>query len=245
MKYTWINKPSFKKMSFSHFWEYYKFHAIFGLFALILVVSLIYSIATNKSADLTIQIIGNPPVQEAVVEPLFQYELGEIVKDANNDNKAKIDVTVKNLDSFHLSETDDQSGAMKIIEWDNKPSDADYMLIEKITTDLTAGEPALYIIDGDIMQVYMTQGVFAELEEIEVSESTEAIVGESELDKGKTHIYGYSLKNNRLLKNFNIDTEKRYIGVRVLNSMQENNPEAQMNYQNAMNALMVILSFNE
>ena len=245
MKHTWINKPKFKKMSLSHFWEYYKFHAIFGVFAIVLIVCLIYSIATNKSDDLTIHIIGNPSVQEVAVEPLFQEELKGIVKDANRDGTIKIDVTTKNLSSFHLSEEDDQTTPMKIIEWDNEPTDADIMMVEKITTDLTAGEPALYIIDGDIMQVYMTQGVFAELEGFEVSESTEAITGESELDKGKMHTYGYSLKGNRLLESFGIDTTKRYIGVRVINSMQENNLEAQLNYKNAINALMVILSFNE
>lgn len=245
MKHTWINKPKFQKMSFSHFWEYYKFHAIFGIFAIVLIICLIYSIATNKADDLTIQIIGNPSVQEIAVEPMFQKELEAIVKDANRDGKIKIDVTTKNLSSFHLSEEDDQSTPMKIIEWDNEPTDADIMMVEKITTDLTAGEPALYIIDGDIMQVYMTQGVFAELEGFEVSPSTEAISGESELDKGKTHIYGYSLKGNRLLESFGIDTTKRYIGVRVINSMQENNLEANINYQNAVNALMLILSFNE
>lgn len=239
MKTTWINKPTFKKMSWSHFWEYYKFHAIFGLFAFILLISLIVSIATNEPADLTVQIVGNPSVPEVIAEAALNDEVVPLLKSIDNDKKFKVDAVIQSLAPYHLSD-DDQSGAMKIIEWDEKPSDADVMLVERITLDLTAGDPSLYIIDGDIMQVYMGQGVFEPLESLNFK--GDVIEGESELDPGVTHTYGLSLKDNGFMKRMGLDGEKKYIAVRVINDMQKNNKKMNINFENAMTALKYIIS---
>lgn len=239
MKTTWINKPTFKKMSWSHFWEYYKFHAIFGLFALILLISLLWTVFTKETTDLTVQVIGNPSIAEDMVETAFEIEVSPLLKSADNDDEFKIDAVVMSLAPYHLSK-DDQSGAMKIIEWDQKPSDADVMLIERITLDLTAGEPSLYIIDGGIMQVYMSQGVFEPLENLGFEGET--IEGESELDPGVTHTYGLSLKGNKFMERMGLDCENKYIGVRVINEMQKNNKTANINFDNAMTALKYIIS---
>ena len=239
MKTTWINKPTFQKMSWSHFWEYYKFHAIFGLFALILLISLIFSIVTNEPADLTVQFIGNPSVPEVVAETALAEEVMPLLKSVDNDKKFKIDAVIQSLAPYHLSD-DDQSGAMKIIEWDEKPSEADVMLIERITLDLTTGEPSLYIIDGDIMQVYMGQGVFEPLESLGFE--GDVIEGESELDPGVTHTFGLSLKDNAFMKRLGLDGERKYIAVRVVNEMQKHNKKMNINFENAMTALKYIIS---
>lgn len=243
MKTTWINKPQFKKMTWSHFWEYYKFHTIFGIFAVIIVVSIIYSIATNEPTDLTVHIIGNPTTEEYLAEDVFLDELNGKIKSVDGDDEIKIDAIVKSLAPYHLS-ADDQSGAMKIIEWDEKPKDADVMLIEKITVDLTAGEPALYIIDGDIMQVYMSQGVFAPLEVFGLKTNADTIVGESELDPGNTHIFGYSLKGNTLMEKMKLNTDNKYIAIRVINDIQKNNSDMAVNYDNAVVAFKEIMKYN-
>ncbi len=243
MKHSLINKPHFEKMTWSHFWDYYKFHVIFGIFSLFLIGTIIYSVLSNKSPDLTIHFIGSPPVQENTVEPLLEVEFKEQIEDANQDGTIKIDVLVKNLSTFHLSEEDKQDGGIKIIEWDNEPTDADLLYIEKITLDLTTGEPALYIIDKGIMEVYMTQGVFAPLESINLPGSADTITGESELDPGYTHTYGISLANNAFMQKLGIDAQNKYIGVRVINEGQEDDETMRKNYENAMCALKYILEY--
>lgn len=239
MKTTWINKPAFKKMSWSHFWEYYKFHAIFGVFAFILLISLLFTIFTRETCDLTVQVIGNPSIVEGLAEAAFMEEISPLLKSVDGDDKFKIDAVIQSLAPYHLSD-DDQSGSIKIIEWDNKPSDADMMLIEKITLDLTTGDPALYIIDGDIMQVYMGQGVFEPLEHLNFK--GEVIEGESELDPGVIHTYGISLKGNKFLERMGLDGERKYIAVRVINEMQKGSKTMQANFDNAMTALKYIIS---
>lgn len=239
MKTTWINKPQFKKMSWSHFWEYYKFHAIFGLFALILLISLLVTVLTRETTDLTVQVIGNPSIVDSMVETAFMEEVSPLLKSVDGDDEYKIDAVVMSLAPYHLS-ADDQSGAMKIIEWEQKPTDADVMLVERITLDLTAGDPSLYIIDGDIMQVYMGQGVFEPLEHLGFE--GDVIEGESELEPGVKHTYGLSLKGNKFMERMGLDSERKYIGIRVINDLQKNNKEMQMNFDNAMTALKYIIN---
>lgn len=239
MKTTWINKPKFEKMTWSHFWEYYKFHAIFGLFAAILLISLLVTIFTRETTDLTVHIIGNPSIVEDLAEATFEQEVVPHLKSVDGDDEFKVDAVIQSLAPYHLS-NDDQSGDMKIIEWDQKPSEADMMLVERITLDLTTGEPSLYIIDGDIMQVYMGQGVFYPLEDLGFEGET--IEGESELEPGVTHTFGLSLKGNKFMERMGLDCERKYIAVRVINEMQKNNKTMQMNFDNAMAALKYIIS---
>lgn len=242
MKHSWLNKPHFEKMTWSHFWEYYKFHTIFGIFALVLIITLIYSMLSNKEPDITVQIVGSSVISQEKVEPKFEEALKSVVTDANGDGAIVTDVIVKNISSYHPAE-DKAAEGVKIIEWDNEPTNADRMMIEKITLDLTTGEPALYIIDGSIMEVYMGQGVFAELESLDLPKDAAVIEGESELAPGKTHIYGVSLKDNAFLKAVGIDSTDKYIGVRVVNAGQEKDEALKNNYKNAMAALKYILNY--
>ena len=239
MKHSWLNKPHFEKMTWSHFWEYYKFHTIFGI---LLIITLIYSMLSNKEPDITVQIVGSSVISQEKVEPKFEEALKSVVTDANGDSAIVTDVIVKNISSYHPAE-DKAAEGVKIIEWDNEPTNADRMMIEKITLDLTTGEPALYIIDGSIMEVYMGQGVFAELESLDLPKDAAVIEGESELAPGKTHIYGVSLKDNAFLKAVGIDSTDKYIGVRVVNAGQEKDETLKNNYKNAMAALKYILNY--
>ena len=239
MKRTYFNKPHFKKMSARDFWYYYKFHLIAVLFGIILICWLIWDINSAVSPDLLVNYIGWPTISHDIESQMEdQLTSASVLKDVNSDGNIKMDLVSMVIPKFHL-DMSTQGDPMQYIEWENKPDDQDAMLMQKIALEMTVGDPALLIMDEGVAQLFLTEGVFVNLDEI--STNHEVISGSTKLDESP-HQYAIKVEGNRFLENLGFDTQGKYLAVKTISMDQENKPDQAQMLQQAKETVVYLLA---
>lgn len=244
MKHTWFNKPKFEKMSWANFWYYYKFHVLFGIFALIVLTSFIISIFTKDKVDLYIHFVGNPPVHQNHVEDGLNHYISPNLKDIHNNGEILIMPLTKNFATEFKVIEHQEGEIMDELEFETT-NDADVSVIDSVMLDITVAEPALYITNDIFVRLRMEEGVFTSLDTLGLEyDNKNVVTGISERDPGKKHVFAISVEGNTLLEKCNVDTTNKYIAVRVVLNDQKGNPEYEGMYKNAILALKHILKYN-
>lgn len=124
-----ILAPMSQKERIEYIWEYYKFHIIGTIVAIILLISFISSIGEKKDVVLNMTIIGQGVNTEGVVQ--IQEQLNdELVKD-----KADEEVSVQHL-TYNKSSMDEASRAG----------------IQKLSAEITLGNIDLMIVEKELFE---------------------------------------------------------------------------------------------
>jgi hypothetical protein len=122
------------KERFSYIWDYYKFHIIGSITAIILLILLISSIDEKKEAYLNITILGNGVNPEGIAQ-LQEQLTNELVKD-----KADEEVFIETL-SYDKSSPDAASRAG----------------VQKMVAQITTGSIDLLIVDKELFEEISSQ----------------------------------------------------------------------------------------
>lgn len=122
------------KERFAYIWDYYKFHIIGSITAIILLILLISSIDEKKEAYLNITILGNGVNPEGIAQ-LQGHLTNELVKD-----KADEEVFIETL-SYDKSSPDAASRAG----------------VQKMVAQITTGSIDLLIVDKELFEEISSQ----------------------------------------------------------------------------------------
>lgn len=246
MKITWIHMPKFKKDTLSNFWYHYKFHTLFGIFFAVVIVSFAYSMLTKVEPDLQLYFVGNPPIEQNVVEKPLQKELEKNLKDATDDEESHLQIVTYNFaDGYQITEKGREEGIGTEVDLTTS-TDADKTAFSAVMVNINAGDPALYITDREFVELRMREGVFASLDTLKNFKynTIEEIKGENEQDKGKEHVFAISVEGNTLLEKCGIDTTGKFIAVRVILGDQKGIESCKIMYDNAIATLRHIVKYN-
>ncbi|MEH6994993.1 hypothetical protein V7075_20145 [Neobacillus drentensis] len=129
-----ILAPMSTKERFAYIWDYYKFHIIGSITAIILLNLLISSIDEKKEAYLNITILGNGVNPEGIAQ-LQEQLTNELVKD-----KADEEVFIETL-SYDKSSPDAASRAG----------------VQKMVAQITTGSIDLLIVDKELFEEISSQ----------------------------------------------------------------------------------------
>lgn len=247
MKRTYINKPNFQKLKqfdLKNFWYYYKFHTIFALFAVFLVFTLVWEVTHQTKPDLLINYVGSPSVSEQAQHQL-RDALVPVITDVNGDKKVQVDFVPMLMHKFKLV-PESQDSVVLDTAWEQDPDDQDILMLQKVSLEMTAGEPSLFLADEGVVQLYMTQGVFEPLDGY-ASQGHPVLSGTTQIDEEgePAHVYGISVENNRLLNELGIPTEGKFLAVKRLTEGQKGKAKPIGMHQMALEGLSYLLSYND
>jgi len=180
-----------RKEKIEYIWDYYKIHIIGGIFYIIILVSFIHGQVTKVDyvANLTIL----TPVGDNIKLEEAQKELTNVVvKDGDKKKQVLIDY-------------------IPIIN----PENPEPQMLQKFTVKMAAKEIDVIVLDKEIFDSLMKQGVFMDLskvKEIDIQNiKADKIEGTS--SDGKDGIYGISAEGNSILEGMKVDTKNKVIAI--------------------------------
>jgi len=135
-----ILAPMSPKERIAYIWDYYKFHIIGTIVAIILLISLVSSIGGKKEVVLNMTIIGQGVNTEGVVQ-LQEQLTNKIVQD-----KADEEVSVQHL-TYNKSSMDEASRAG----------------IQKMAAEISLGSIDLMIVDKELFEEISSQNALLAL----------------------------------------------------------------------------------
>jgi hypothetical protein len=172
------------KERISYIWEYYKFHIMGSIGAIILLISLISSIGDKKEAYLNMTILGKGIDSEGIVQVQEQLT-NKLVKD-----KEKEEVFVETL-TYDPSSQDEISRAG----------------IQKMTAQITTGSIDLLIVDKELFEeITSLEKSLLALNEIKAIDKSDF-----ELVYSKTsdeNFFGIGTSDIKLLDSLGLDENK-------------------------------------
>lgn len=180
-----------RKEKIEYIWDYYKIHIIGGIFFIIILVSFIHGQVTKVDyvANLTIL----TPVGDNIKLEEVEKELTNVVvKDGDKKKQVLIDY-------------------IPIIN----PENPEPQMLQKFTVKMAAKEIDVIVLDKEIFDSLMKQGVFMDLskvKEIDIQNiKADKIEGTS--SDGKDGIYGISAEGNSILEGMKVDTKNKVIAI--------------------------------
>ncbi|MEE0944234.1 MAG: hypothetical protein UIM24_02115 [Clostridia bacterium] len=196
-KYGEVPKK-FTKKWWEYFWDYYKWHTIAILFALMLVAVIVHQYTTQIRYDTTITVSGGHGLSEGLLE-IVEVDLAEVAEDINGDGEKH--VMIQQLISPPAAE-----GA---------PRDAQYEIAvaTKVMAEFAAGESCVFFLSKDEVNKYLNDtrndGVF-----VPVEEYAETMPDKSRLMSAKGIAYAVNLGACRYFTEKGIDASEYYLMIR-------------------------------
>lgn len=129
-----ILAPMSPKEKMAYIWDYYKFHIIGSIAAIILLISFISSIGDKKEVVLNMTIIGQGINTEGVVQ-LQEQLTNKLVQDKTNE-----EISVQHL-TYNKSSMDEASRAG----------------IQKLSAEITLGSIDLMIVEKELFEEFLSQ----------------------------------------------------------------------------------------
>lgn len=201
--------PKFTKDWWSHYWTYYKFHFLAGLFIAFSVGSLIHSCVTQIDYDLKIQYAayGLSPKEEIVTK--LEEKLTDLSEDVTANEKVEVYAGIIS----GLSEESPES-----IQYESA-------ILTKFMAEIQTAENHIYIVDKSFADRLIDYECLRPVNEW--ADKFE----ESDLYSNVL----LSLSNNETFANMGFNTENLYIGVLALREKLKADEEYMSKYENAVN----------
>ena len=196
-KYGTVPKK-FTKKWWEYFWDYYKWHTIATLFALMLIAVTVHQYATQIHYDTTITVSGGHGLNEELLE-LVEADLAEVVEDSNGDGEKH--VMIQQLISPPAA--------------DGQVKDAQYemAIATKVMVEFAAGESCVFFLSADEVNKYLNDeandGFFVPVEEY-VNQMPE----KSRLMSARGTAYAVNLGDCRYFTEKGIDASEYYLMIR-------------------------------
>lgn len=149
-----VFRPGYMEGSFFHkfkywfcavFWCHFRYHALFGLFAAIMLMWLVFDLSHSNYNDFDYIIAGDQFVLTEQLEELNQHFL-KTLDDVDGDGEVTI-------------------GQQMLCMYDDGTSDAAYMSGQKLNVTFADDQIVLYIMDQELMEIFAADGALAPLEE--------------------------------------------------------------------------------
>jgi len=129
-----------KKQKISHFWEYYRWHAIITIGVILMAGSFIYSCATRVHPDLTIFYLSHPRnfVEIENIHGLSEH-FSEFIEDANNDGR-----TIASIQESIFTPPDADNPATM--------TEMTMAIVQRLDAQIVAGDAMLFIGDETLFE---------------------------------------------------------------------------------------------
>ena len=188
MAEQFVIPKAFTKEWFSYVWDYYKYHILGAVAALLLIIYTIFEISTTVRYDTNINYIATNIVSQENEEKICDIcEKGS--KDINDNGK--VDVSFSQINFTQEAKLDGNMYSA---------------LMNKMMAMFSTEEELVYIMDKAMMDSVVamesTEGLF-----LPASEWSGAESGETE--------FGVSLENSEVFKEAGVDTTDMYVLVRA------------------------------
>ena len=173
-----------KKAKIEYIWDYYKIHIIVTTIVLIGVISFIHGQITKTNYEFNLTIIGSSLEQDKADK--FEKSLTPVViKNASAKQSAQIDImAISNLTSG------------------KEATSAQYM--QKFVAELSANVIDLLILSKTDYEVFLKQGAFIKLDNVEVLKDKKLEETPKGTEKG---VYGIKIDGNKKLTSFGVNTK--------------------------------------
>ena len=184
-----------KKERIEYIWDYYKIHIIVTIIVLISIISFIHGQITKTNYEFNLTIIGSS--LEADKTEKFENTLTPIViKNPSKKQSAQLDT-------------------MPIASLTGGKEAQAPQYMQKLVAELSANVIDLLILNKSDYDVFQKQGAFLKLDNAGGMDldliKAEKLEGTS--DKGDKGIYGISLQDNKLLKDFGVSTQDKILCI--------------------------------
>lgn len=193
-KYGTVPKR-FTKKWWEYFWDYYKWHTIATLFALMLIAVTVHQYATQIHYDTTITISGGHGLSEDLLE-VVEADLAEIIDDSNGDGEKHVMI-------------------QQLISGGGEVKDAQYemAIATKVMVEFAAGESCVFFLSEDEVNKYLNDeandGFF-----VPVEEYTQTMPDKSRLMSARGIAYAVNLGDCRFFNERGIDASEYYLMIR-------------------------------
>jgi len=173
-----------KKAKVEYIWDYYKIHIIVTTLVLIGLVSFIHGQITKINYEFNLTIIGSSLEQDK--SDKFEKTLTPIViKNPSAKQSAQIDIM-----------------AISSLTGGKEATSAQYM--QKFVAELSANVIDLLILNKTDYEVFLKQGAFIKLDDVEVLKDKKL---EETLEGGEKGVYGINIDGNKKLTSFGVNTK--------------------------------------
>lgn len=188
MAENFVIPKAFTKEWFGYVWDYYKYHIIVGIIAVVVIIFTVTEITGKIKYDANINYVSTDVIEIETSEKIAG-DCAEIALDTNENDRVDISFTQLNF-----------------TEENTKDANLYIALNNRLMSTFMVEDEFIYIMDekmmNEVLSLEATQGVF-----LFASDWADGITdGE---------VYGASLKDSTFLKKYGINTEKLYILVRI------------------------------
>ncbi len=221
-KYGTVPKR-FTKEWWSYFWDYYKWHTILAVFALILVATTAKQCASRIDYDLTLTVAGNIGFSAEEQEDI-STSLAELVDDCDNNGEKHVSL-------------------QQIISQNTQTQDAEYemALTARLTGEFAAGESYLFLFTKDKANTYLNdpqcEGMF-----VGVEEWADTIPEKSKLMRSKGKAYAINLENSAFFLEKGIDVSGLYLMVRNPRKNELDKDKSEIQFESAKKVANYLIS---
>ena len=193
----------FTKEWFRYIKDYYKWHIIIFVAAVVAISFFVYGKLSAAKPDINIAMAGNIVIQPDN-EDMFHLKLEEMVNDLNGDGKKKVFRPMYYIFTDALRNGIDYETAMT----------------QKLSIEFMSQRTYLFILDSAMAERYSNLPDTAFLKTEKWAEN----ISDDMLFKDDfKRAYGVSLKNSSLLKECGINGEDMYLFIRILTNHNEEN----------------------
>lgn len=195
-----------QKQKREYIWDYYKFHIIGSLIAVILVGSFIHSMITAKDYQFNVTVIGGYLSTDDISE--IDEKINLLIYGENEDKK------VAYVDHYSLTKNPNNNNILEM----------DYNMVQKFMAKIATQQVDVILMHKEVFEQYEQKEFFFDLEEINGLDLNGAQLVEKD---GK--VFGIYLEENEIF-NMSEYTNGEYILCIPLSSTREDQAVEFLNY---------------
>lgn len=185
-----LKKLGIDEYKLRNFFHYYKFHMLFGIITLLLIIYGVRSCVTRVEPDLSIAFIGD-----------FRYYSSDIMENAIKESVPGIEAPT--VDGAYIT----SEGLGK----------QDYSMQMKAMVLFAAGDIDVYILDEANFLTYGNESAFESMDELiqqfNVDSSKNQIYVLKPKDEPEEHVYGIDVSDSEILNNQGIIGDKKIVAI--------------------------------
>lgn len=183
------------KKKIENYWYYYKIHTFAAIFLIVVIIVSITSAIGNKKSVLNVDLVGNT-INDTEMAKLQDNFTSVLVKDP----KKTVNIS--------------------FLQYDNSPK-ADMQMnsavISKIMASTASNDLDIIILDKDLFDNYVKQGMFQRIDEINElgdlsQDNIKYVDGKKNDDKEEYH-YGIDVSDNDMLKGTKYNTDNKVLCI--------------------------------
>lgn len=184
----------FTRKWWEYFWDYYKVHTIITVIVLVAVIYTVNHYVTAPEYDFNVAYSAESNIPQGE-EELFRQKLSQFVTDSDGDGKDGVAI----IQNSFISGIEDPQ--------------MERMMITRMQLEMTDEDTIVYLLSEDKLK-YMIDAPEMEGAFLPVDEWLDKEVDDDKLYMSNGKAYAVRLNGSKMLKNYNINSDNLYIGVK-------------------------------